>query len=45
MGGGACEGEVGVKVRCVRFIQNGHIYKYGRVENWSPDMIPVAFEG
>ena len=39
-----------MRVRGVRFIQNGHIYKYGNmvitgVENWSPDMIPVAFEG
>ena len=31
----------------VRFVQNVHIYENGhnRVENESPDMIPVAFEG
>ena len=36
----------GVRVRGVRIIQNVHIYENGhnKSKNWSPDMIPVAFE-
>ena len=43
---GECDGEVGVRVKGVRFIQNVHIYKNGH--NWGRKLLPrhdpVAFE-